>query len=150
QDNRLFSHTIDLISRFLVAALDDSLQFERHVFLNPPKRMNKATVFFLATVSLVASALSRDEYTIKKIQPAVVQTPDITFQGSQHRAGRAEQWLEVEVNFESNIEFTDELTFKYYIFFAGKCLIGEVTHVNIPKGRDLFSVMYVSPRTLQR
>src|SRR5205823_12723837 len=32
--------------------------------------------------------------------------------------------------------------------FAGKCLTGEVTHVNITKGRDLHSVMYVSPKTI--
>src|SRR5205085_2661782 len=70
--------------------------------------------------------------------------------GTAHRGGRAEQWLEVEVTFESNVEWIDELTFKYYILIGGKCLTGEVTHVNIPKGRDLHSVMYVSPRTLAR
>jgi hypothetical protein len=42
------------------------------------------------------------------------------------------------------------LTFKYYILLNGKLLTGEVTHTNIPAGRDNRSVMYVSPRTLAR
>ena len=45
---------------------------------------------------------------------------------------------------------TDELTFKYYILFNGNLLTGEVTHVNIPAGRESRSVMYVPPRALAR
>lgn len=112
--------------------------------------MKPIPTLVLTTLFLAATALARDEYTIKKVQPAIVQTPEISFTGTQHRSGRAENWLEVEVNFDSDVDFTDELTFKYYILIAGKCLTGEVTHVNIPKGRDLYSVMYISPRTLQR
>ncbi len=112
--------------------------------------MNRLPIFALSLFALAATGLSRDDYAITKVQPAVVQTPEIQFTGTQHRSGRAEQWLEVEVQFQSNVDMTDELTFKYYILLAGKCLTGEVTHVNVPRGRDLYSVMYVSPRTLAR
>ena len=56
----------------------------------------------------------------------------------------------MEVEFTAAPEWTDELTFKYYILFNGKLLTGEVTHTNIPAGRDDRSVMYISPRTLAR
>jgi len=34
------------------------------------------------------------------------------------------------------------------VMIEKKLLTGQVTHINIPKGRDHFSVMYISPRTL--
>lgn len=78
-------------------------------------------------------------------------TPQYSFNfGPQHPSPRSEQWLEVEVNFESNIDWTDELTVRYYILLDDQCLTGEVTHIDIPRGRDLYSVMYVSPRTISR
>jgi len=100
----------------------------------------------------LASFGQRPDYDIKKIQPAVDLTPLYSFQFGpvQHPQSRSQQWLEVEVNFESRVEWTDELTFKYYILLADQCLTGEVTHIDIPKGRDLYSVMYVSPRTIAR
>ncbi len=45
-------------------------------------------------------------------------------------------------------EFTDEITFKYYILIGGKILTGEVTHVNVLAGRELYSCMYVPPHVL--
>lgn len=107
------------------------------------------SVLSLALLVFTSHAFAAD-YAIRAVRPAVVPSPDIQFTGTQHRSGRAENWLEVEVDFESNVEWTDELTFKYYILVAGKCLTGEVTHVSIPRGRDLHSVMYVSPRSLLR
>lgn len=98
-----------------------------------------------------ASFGQRSDYAIKTIQPAVILSPEIQFTfGPQHPQGQAKQWLEVEVNFESDIDWTDELTVKYYILLAGQCLTGDVTHIDIPRGRDLYSVMYVSPRTIAR
>ena len=52
----------------------------------------------------------------------------------------------MEVEFSAAPEYTDELTFKYYILVNGKLLTGEVTHTNIADGRDIRSVMYVSPQ----
>src|SRR5437867_2083210 len=107
--------------------------------------MKKLQLFSVAVLFLAASAFGRDEYQITKVAPAVIRTPEITFTGDQRRTGRSEQWVELEVEFRSNVDFTDELTFKYYVLFAGKLLTGEVTHVSISKGRDLRSVMYINP-----
>ena len=108
------------------------------------------SVLALLLLTFVLPAFAAADYSIVKVQPSVIRTPQYTFIGDQRRTGQALQWLEVEVNFMSNVPFTDELMFRYYILIGGKCLTGEVTHVSIPKGRDLFSVMYVSPRTLEQ
>lgn len=112
----------------------------------------KKTFSLLALVflALAVPSFGAADYAIVKVQPSVIRTPQYNFTGDQRRTGPALQWLEVEVNFMSNVPFTDEMTFRYYILLGGKCLTGEVTHVSIPKGRDLYSVMYVSPRTLEQ
>ncbi len=44
---------------------------------------------------------------------------------------------------------TSELTFRYFVLLANnKLLTGEVTHVDVVGGQELFSVMYVAPRSL--
>jgi hypothetical protein len=107
-----------------------------------------ASLLLLSLTSLAA----RPDYDILKISPAVDETPQISFNFGpvEHPQPRALQWLEVEVNFESNIDWTDELTINYFILLSGQCLTGSVTHIDIPRGRDLYSVMYVSPRTIAR
>ena len=108
--------------------------------------------FFFALLMLAplaASAQQAGEYFIKKVAPAVIRTPEYTFNGDPRRFTQG-QWLEVETEFSARPEVTPELTLRYYILFAGTLLTGEVTHVNIPAGQSLFSVMYVAPRTLAR
>ncbi len=111
-----------------------------------------ASLLVFTLSSLPSQSFGRPDYDIKKISPAVDLTPEISFQfgPTEHPTPRSAQWLEVEVNFESNVDWTDELTVKYYILLADQCLVGEVTHIDIPRGRDLYSVMYVSPRTIAR
>ena len=106
----------------------------------------------LLTLSSLHSFAQRSDYDILKISPAVDMTPQITFQfgPESHPTPRSQQWLEVEVNFMARPEWTDELTFNYFILLNGECLTGSVTHIDIPAGRDLYSVMYVSPRTIAK
>lgn len=117
--------------------------------------MNKFTVLtaalMVAVVSASAQVARRGDFQISQVSSSFVRTPDIQFQGDTRRTPPAQKWLELEVGFESRAEFTDELTVKYYVLLAGgKLLNGEVTHINVPKGRELFSVMYVPPRFLER
>ena len=91
------------------------------------------------------------EFQITKINRSLISAPDFTYSGAQqYRADQRDRWLEVEVEFGAAPEFTDELTVKYFILINGKLLTGEVTHVNVPEGRDRRSVVYISPRTLAR
>jgi hypothetical protein len=107
-------------------------------------------VFFVLPV--VANAQTRGaDFQITKITKNLISTPQFTYTGAeQFQSDQRNRWLEVEVEFAAVPEFTDELTFRYYILFNGKLLTGEVTHTNIPAGRTNRSVMYVSPRTLAR
>ena len=108
---------------------------------------------FLLGLVLSAFAQTRapSEFQIVKITKNLISTPDFAYpRGQQYRTKQADRWLEVEVEFTAAPEFTDELTFKYYILFNGKLLTGEVAHTNILAGRENRSVMYVSPRTLTR
>ena len=91
------------------------------------------------------------EFQITKISRNLITAPQFTYTGAQqYQANQRDRWLEVEVDFSASPEFTDELTFKYFILVNGKLLTGEVTHTNIAGGRDIRSVMYVSPKTLAR
>ena len=91
------------------------------------------------------------EFQVTKISRSLIATPEFTYNGAQqYRAESRDRWLEVEVDFAAAPEHTDELTFKYFILFNGKLLTGEVSHVNIPAGRENRSVMYLPPRTIAR
>src|SRR3954470_10081003 len=91
------------------------------------------------------------DFQVTKITKNLLTTPEIVYTGAQkYPTDQSERWLEVEAVFAATPEFTDELTFKYFVLLNGRVLTGEVTHVNIAAGRENRSVMYVSPRTLTR
>jgi hypothetical protein len=91
------------------------------------------------------------EFQLTKITKNLVSTPQFSYTGAQqYPTNQRDRWLEVEVEFAATPDFTDELTFKYFILINGKLLTGEVTHVNVAAGRANHSVMYVSPHALAR
>ena len=109
-------------------------------------------VFLLLPLAAFAQgARTGADFQITKITKNLIATPQFTYGGAeQYQTNQRDRWLEVEVQFTATPQFTDELTFKYYILFNSNLLTGEVTHVNIPAGRENRSVMYVSPRALSR
>jgi len=91
------------------------------------------------------------DFKITKITRSLISAPQFAYSGAQsYQTDQRDRWLQVEVEFTATPELTDELTFQYYILFNGSLLTGEVTHVNIPAGRENRSVMYVPPRVLAR
>jgi len=93
----------------------------------------------------------KGDFKLTKITKNLLTTPEIVYTGAQkYPNDQTDRWLEVEVEFVAAPEFTDELTFKYFILVNGRLLTGEVTHANIAAGRENRSVMYVAPRTLAR
>ena len=99
------------------------------------------------TVNAQLRARAPRDFQITKINKDFVTTPD--YGNGPGRAGVNGRWLEVEAEFNSAADWTEELTVKYYILFNGRLLTGEVTHVNIPGGLNR-SVMYVLPVALAR
>lgn len=99
----------------------------------------------------LATPVTAKNVKISKIQPAFVSTPEYQVNGPAPKRSEALKWFEIEVEFEvKDIELVDELTFQYTVLLNGKLCPGEVTHVNIPKGNSRYSVMYISPRSLER
>lgn len=109
-----------------------------------------ATILVFAPLSGEAQVRGPGDFQITKITKNLIATPQFSFGGEQHPPGGADRWLEVEVEFAAAPVFTSELALKYFILFNGQLLTGEVTHVNIPAGRERRSVVYVTPRTLVR
>src|SRR5438034_3582224 len=113
-------------------------------------KANSPLAFFVLLIACAQISAAAD-FQITKITKNLISTPDFSYGGGgQYRINQRDRWLEVEVEFVAAPDWTDELTFKYYILFNGNLLTGEVTHVNIPAGRENRSVMYVPPRTLAR
>lgn len=123
-----------------------------------------ATLMFAMAASATAQPANPD-FKINKITPDFTTTPEYNYSygPKNKRVAKNKDFLEVEVNFdwqprEQKPEFLDELTFNYYILLNNKSrenpqetlLTGTVTHVAIPQAKGLNSVMYVSPRTLER
>src|SRR5437660_1128492 len=76
------------------------------------------------------------DFQITRINRNLITTPQFTYTGAQqYQADQRNRWLEVEVEFTAVPEYTDELTFRYFILIGGKLLTGEVTHMNIGAGR---------------
>lgn len=111
-----------------------------------------------------ARAADRD-FAVVKITPDLVTTPEysVNFGPKNKRIAKNKEFLEVEVSFDwqpkdKNAKFLDEITLNYYILLNNKSrenpdgtlLAGSVTHVAIPAAKALNSVMYISPRTLER
>lgn len=113
--------------------------------------MNKLTVFLcgLILAVLTSGASAAADYKMDKVTIALLPTPQITFAGEQRTVPTKDsKWVEIEVTFQANVDITDEITFKYYVLVGQALFVGEVTHVNIQKGRDLHSVMYIPAKTM--
>jgi len=116
--------------------------------------------FLLALVSTAGIAMAQvpvqvgpANIKVKKINPSVITSPEFRTDVPDKRSPKL-KWFEIEVEFDVDKipkgQVIDELTFKYTVLFNGKLLTGEVTHVNIPNGSDHYSVMYMSPRSIDR
>lgn len=87
------------------------------------------------------------------------QTPDLKAAGVKEKRWKPKDWLEFEIPFiaaaprtaKSGFTTYDSLVFKYYLFLANadkdknRILTAEVTHVNVPVGEGMASVVYLSP-----
>lgn len=123
-------------------------------------------VLILFVVSTMASALQLNtDFNVAKITPELVTTPEYSFSYGPKgkRVAKNKNWLEVEVSFDWQPRdrkemFTDDVTIEYFVLLndasrenpKGTMLTGSVTHVAIAAGKGMNSVMYVSPRSLER
>lgn len=125
------------------------------------------TSLLLAVLTLGSAAAQQGakDFQLLKILPDFVTTPEysVSFGPKNKKVQKNKDWLELEVSFNwqpkaAKPEFLDELTFNYFVLLnnkgreypEGTLLTGSVTHVAIPQAKAMNSVMYISPRTLER
>lgn len=109
--------------------------------------------FLFAALSLAfagsafAQAPAPSDIQLTKITRSLIPTPEFNTGGGgpTFRTNGRDRWLAIDVDFTSLPDWTDEITFKYFLLLNGKLLTGEVTHIHVLAGKELHSVMYVSP-----
>lgn len=125
----------------------------------------------LLTLSLVVLSLTSrakaqvdSDFLINKIDPLIVTTPMIGYTGATLKPDHPKAWMEINVSFtwkprNPAEKYSDDVVFNYYVLLSNKSaafpqgvmLTGQVTHNSIPANQnDLKTVMYVSPRSLER
>mgnify|MGYP003336547694 CR=1 FL=1 len=101
-------------------------------------------------------AAARGDFEIKNIRQQQVDAP--SYGGNADLGGRPatlwRKWLKIEVQFESKAEWADDVQVKYYVLMGKgedrKLFTGEVTHINVAKGQQHYSAMFIQPNTLKR
>ncbi len=130
-----------------------------------------ALIMMLAAAIGTVGAQISPEFKINEIKPSIVLTPNVSFSLGSQKPARSKGWLEVEVSFNWNPrltteKFADDLVVNFYVLLAnrnqtapnGTLLVGQETLTSIPSPQiasndgksDLKTVMYASPRTLER
>ncbi|MFN2541925.1 MAG: Amuc_1102 family pilus-like protein [Chthoniobacterales bacterium] len=114
-------------------------------------RLFFALMFLLLPGVATAQVRLVKAFQITKISRDFVTTPVLAYAGGEAAPkGQPGRWLQVEVEFAAAPAFTDQVTVKYYVLFNGNLFTGEVTHVNVPAGRERRSVIYMPPHVLER
>jgi hypothetical protein len=123
--------------------------------------MKTLPIFALATLLLAGlpgqlAAQRNSPVEIKDINTELVTTPEFSFSRSDDKRSEPEEWLEVEVEFENEADLLEELTMRVHVVLrqmvgggANRYFTGEVTYVNVFKGRDKFGIMYIAPNSLK-
>lgn len=129
--------------------------------------MKKAVLVLLLSAPLVhlQAQPQNTEFQIVGITPDLVTTPEysISYGPKNKKVAKNKDFVELEVSFDwqpkaKDPQFLDDLTVTYYVLLnnkgkeypKGALLAGSVTHAAIPQAKGLHSVMYISPRTLER
>ena len=126
------------------------------------------SALLLGICGLPLQAQGKKEFAIKKIEPTLVETPQITagsYRKQQPGGGRPVPWLEVDVNFERDEvskdapKFTDDLTVNFFILLNNAALnadkqatllTGSTTISDVSYGKGMHVAAFVSPQTLSR
>ena len=109
-------------------------------------------------------AQTASEFAITKIEPQIVTRPAVNYSGATQKTVQSKSWLEIEVTFDWNPanpaeKYSDDLVINYYVLLSNKTvsfpqgalLTGQTALTSVPaKQKDLKSVIYLSPRSMER
>jgi hypothetical protein len=85
-----------------------------------------------------------------RLAVAAVNTPEFQITGGANKRYETKKWIEIEISYDVLAEEIDELNFKFTAQIEGKLLDGDVTYVNITKGKEKFAVVYISPKSIDK
>ena len=86
---------------------------------------------------------------------ALLRSPDSSGGGSRSR-NTVREWAELAVQFDTEPDWIDELTFHYYALLRSRVsgeyslIKGSVTYVDVARGRSHLGVTYIRPNALSR
>ena len=121
----------------------------------------KLATIACALFAISSGAFAQVQIAKPKIEISIQKTPRFSVQGPKEQRDTQKHWLQCEVEFTAterggnqNEEYIEEIEFKYYITVKPKAGVERkvytitVPHINIPKGDQVYSVVYMSPTTL--
>jgi hypothetical protein len=96
-------------------------------------------------------------FRIQSVSQKLLAPPDyrsIIMDTGMRSVSVGQNWLRIETQFESLPDWADDVQLKYYVLVGRgdntRVLVGDVTYINVAKGTQHYSGMFVSPNTLQR
>jgi hypothetical protein len=96
-------------------------------------------------------------FRIKAVRQRLVSAPDyrsIVMDTGGRAVSVGQNWLRIETQFECLPDRADDVRLKYYVLLGqgenAHLLVGEMTYINVAKGAQHYSAMFVHPNTLQR
>ena len=126
-------------------------------------------ITFLLTTGHVSFAQTSPEVLISKVDAQLVTAPVISYSGATSKVVTSKKWMEIETTFAwqplgGSDLYTDDLTVNYYVLLnnispkypQGALLTGQTSLAGVPaksldpKNGELKTVIYISPRNLER
>ena len=96
-------------------------------------------------------------FRIQSVSQKLLAPPDyrsIIMDTGARAVSVGQNWLRIETQFESLPDWADDVQLKYYVLLGrgdnARVLVGDMTYINVPKGTQHYSGMFVAPNTLQR
>ncbi len=120
-----------------------------------------AVIFLIAAFTAIVCSEDTSTYKINKIEPAFLDSPEISASNYRKQVKTKAKWLEVNLSLErvdrDEKSFSGDVVINYYILLNnakhqtdGKpvLLTGSITLSDIPVGRQLHAAAFVSPQAL--
>ena len=117
----------------------------------------------LFALALPLQATPGKNYSSKKVEAELIDSPEIPGGPSKRISGKPGQWLEIDVTFDRHDttadapKFSGDLTFNYYILLNNKSstkegkptlLTGTITQTEAPMDKGLHAAAFVTPQTI--
>lgn len=100
---------------------------------------------------------AQNPVSLRSVDAEKVRTPVFEAKGPA-RSVQPEEWLRLVCEYDCEQDWLDEVTFQFYVAVRGKTrdvppvslFRGEVTYINVAKGRRLIADMFLHPDVLAR